>query len=53
MWALSNGKANLKASRDGVVFLYHKSFRTPTHGSNGANVGGKPREKEVCICMCR
>ena len=26
-----------------VQHSYHKSFRTPTYGSNGANAGGKPR----------
>ena len=53
MWALLNGEADSKASQDDATSFYHKSSRTPTHGFNRANAGGKLRGKEVCIRMCR
>ena len=49
----AHGEAYSKASQDDATCFYHKSSKTPTHGSNGANAAGKPRRKEVCIRMCR
>ena len=36
---MPNKEVDMKVTEDGATSLYHKSSRTSSHGSNGANAG--------------
>ena len=49
MWPIPNWETNSIVSQDDATSLYHKKFRTHSHGSYGANAGGKLRGKRYAF----